>query len=71
MLPGRSDEGYFGGTTLRIKERVSVPVLLTGGVVTPEGAERLLSEGRADIIGVGRALLKDPAWAARCMETLK
>lgn len=70
VLPGRSDEGYFGGTTLRIKERVSVPVLLTGGVVTPEGAERLLREGRADIIGVGRALLKDPAWAARCMETL-
>ena len=35
---------------------------LTGGVQHIADAETLLSSGKADLIGVGRALLKDAHW---------
>ena len=46
-----------------MKAAVNVPVILTGGVKTAEQAEALLAEGAADLIGVGRELLKNPKWA--------
>ena len=48
-----------------VRKEVSVPVLLTGGVKDIADADRLIGEGKADLIGVGRALLKDPEWADR------
>jgi len=43
-------------------------VILTGGVVSSKGAEGLLANGKADLIGVGRAILKDSLWAKQAME---
>jgi 2,4-dienoyl-CoA reductase-like NADH-dependent reductase (Old Yellow Enzyme family) len=37
--------------------------MLTGGITTAEEAERLLEEGAADLIGVGRELMRNPRWA--------
>ena len=48
--------------TKKIKANTSVPVVLTGGIKKIADAERLLAEGKADLIGVGRALLKDANW---------
>ena len=42
------------------KEQLDIPVLLTGGVKSEEDAEALLQEQCADMIGIGRILLKDP-----------
>lgn len=42
-----------------IKAAVSVPVIAVGKM-TPEAGEELLSEGKADLIAFGRALLADP-----------
>ena len=60
---GHTEPGYFSSMTEKIKSAVSVPVLLTGGVTTLAQAEALLAAGKADLIGVGRALYKDPHWA--------
>lgn len=60
--PGHKEPGYFGSMTQKIKETVSIPVLLTGGVTTEEEAEALLAEGKADLIGIGRAVFKNPGW---------
>lgn len=60
---GHPEPGYFGSMTEQIKAAVSAPVLLTGGVQTPAQAEELLQAGKADLIGVGRALFRDPRWA--------
>lgn len=59
---GCSEPGYFSDMSSAVKAAVNVPVLLTGGVTTHESAERLLRRGKADLIGVGRALLRDPKW---------
>ncbi|MFQ6860840.1 MAG: NADH:flavin oxidoreductase [Beduini sp.] len=70
IRPNRNEEGYFGDVTSLIKENVSIPVLLTGGVKTASGAESLLEENSADLIGVGRALFQDSLWAKHCIESL-
>ena len=41
------------------------PVVATGKIRTPELAEALLAEGRADLIGMARALLADPDWVRK------
>lgn len=60
--PGHDEPGYFGDMTSAIKQKVHIPVVLTGGIKTHEQAEKLLQEGAADIIGIGRALYRDPNW---------
>jgi 2,4-dienoyl-CoA reductase-like NADH-dependent reductase (Old Yellow Enzyme family) len=61
-IPGHNEPGYSKEMTLAIKKEVKIPVLLTGGVKTLQEAEDLLAEGAADLIGVGRELMKDPCW---------
>jgi 2,4-dienoyl-CoA reductase-like NADH-dependent reductase (Old Yellow Enzyme family) len=67
VWPGHSEPGYFAELSAPIKEAVSIPVILTGGVTEPEHAEELLARGVADLIGVGRAMLKDSEWAVRAV----
>ncbi|MBA7695035.1 NADH oxidase [subsurface metagenome] len=43
-----------------IKQAVGVPVMTTGRIQSPELAEDILREGKADLIGLARALLCDP-----------
>jgi NADPH2 dehydrogenase len=66
-----SEPGYFSDMSLAVKKAVSVPVILTGGITTAGQAEKLLEEGAADLIGVGRAMMKDAEWAAKNMADVK
>lgn len=63
-LPGRTEAGWFAELSRPARE-AGVPVLLTGGVTTVQQAEDLLQAGAADLIGVGRALLKNADWAVQ------
>lgn len=65
--PDSREQGYFSALSEPIKRAVHIPVILTGGIVDANAAERLLEEGKADMIGVGRAMMKDPGWARRAM----
>ncbi|MDD3335300.1 MAG: NADH:flavin oxidoreductase [Eubacteriales bacterium] len=67
MIPGRKEPGYFSDMTEQIKKSVSIPVLLTGGICDLESAEELLENQKADLIGVGRAIMKDSLWAKNAM----
>lgn len=60
--PGHSEPGYFKDMSSAVKQKTTVPILLTGGITTAEQAEELLSNQMADLIGIGRALLTDEAW---------
>jgi 2,4-dienoyl-CoA reductase-like NADH-dependent reductase (Old Yellow Enzyme family)/thioredoxin reductase len=45
-----------------IKRGVNVPVIAVGRFRTPEVAEAILEQGKADMIAVGRQLIADPYW---------
>ncbi len=47
---------------------VTVPVIFTGAITTPAFAEEVLSQGKADFIGLGRPTLADPHWGRKLME---
>ena len=64
-------QGYFAPETTAIKQAVGIPVLLTGGITEPAAAEQLLSDGAADLIGVGRAILKNSHWGKKAFATLR
>lgn len=66
--PNSHRQGYFDELSKPIMKVVSIPVILTGGVVDAAAAELLLSEGKANLIGVGRAILKDSGWAQKNMK---
>ena len=51
-----------------IKKNCSYPVMLTGGINSPEEAEQLIAEGTCDLIGLGRQMLADPNWAKKACE---
>jgi 2,4-dienoyl-CoA reductase-like NADH-dependent reductase (Old Yellow Enzyme family) len=67
MRPGHTEPGYLKELSIAAKSAVSVPVILTGGVTAAREMEALLQEGAADLIGVGRALLKESAWSEKAM----
>jgi NADPH2 dehydrogenase len=71
IAPGNNSQGYFSPLTEVIKQVVSIPVILTGGIIDSQVAEQLLAEGKADLIGVGRAVLKDSKWAKKAVESLR
>jgi len=60
IRPGHTEAGYFRDISTAVKKQVDIPVLLTGGVKSVEDAEALLQDQCADMIGIGRVLLKDP-----------
>ncbi|NIO09696.1 MAG: NADH:flavin oxidoreductase, partial [Deltaproteobacteria bacterium] len=45
-----------------------VPIVTAGKIRTPELAEEILEQGRADIIGMARSLLIDPDWPIKARE---
>ena len=71
VRPGHDEPGYFAELSEAVRSVVSIPVILTGGVTEAEQAEQLLADGKADLIGVGRAILKDSGWALRAVRSLE
>jgi NADPH2 dehydrogenase len=59
---GRIYPGYQAKYSRRIKESCGVLTGTVGSISTPEVAELVVSSGSADLVFVGRALLRDPHW---------
>lgn len=53
----------FASVTGRLKKELSIPVVASNRINTPEVAERILAEGHADIISMARPMLADPEFA--------
>lgn len=51
-----------------IKKHVSVPVATLGGLNDPEQMEKIIAEGKADVVYMARALLADPFLPRKVME---
>jgi len=63
-------QGFFVPLAMTIKEVVEVPVIAVGGITDAEFANSVIEEGKADMVAVGRALLKNPDWAREALAQL-
>jgi 2,4-dienoyl-CoA reductase-like NADH-dependent reductase (Old Yellow Enzyme family) len=59
-LRSEADEGYFVASAARIKKAVGVPVFGLGGIRTLAMAERMVADGRVDLISMSRPFIRDP-----------
>ncbi|PBP49481.1 NADPH-dependent 2,4-dienoyl-CoA reductase [Pseudomonas syringae] len=50
----------FSKVTAKLRGSVSIPLITTNRINTPEVAERILSEGDADMVSMARPFLADP-----------
>lgn len=55
-------EGWKAGLAGEIRRVVRIPVSAVGVIRTPQTAERILAEGTADLVTLGRALIAEPDW---------
>lgn len=52
-----------------VKNKVTkIPVAVVGSITTPDEAERILSEGSADLVALGRPLVADPDWVNKARD---
>ncbi|MGI4945804.1 MAG: oxidoreductase, partial [Janthinobacterium lividum] len=58
----RTEPGYMVHFAERLRRDVGLPTMATGMILKPQQAEAVIAEGRADMVGLGRALLNDPRW---------
>ena len=51
-----------------VKKNATIPVAVVGGITRPEDAERVIAEGKADIVSMGRQMIADPDFARKVEE---
>jgi 2,4-dienoyl-CoA reductase (NADPH2) len=71
MVNGADDGDEINvGAAAAVKQAVDVPVIAVGRIHDPARAERILADGRADFIAMGRPLLADPDLPRKLMSGL-
>ncbi len=69
LLPFDGQE--FVGHAAAMRAATGVPVTAVGRIRTAVEAARVVSDGAADLIGVGRAVMADPDWALKVLGRLR
>ncbi len=44
------------------------PIICANGIIDPRDADRIIGEGKADLVAIGRAFLADAGWASRAKQ---
>ncbi|MBK9798118.1 MAG: NADPH-dependent 2,4-dienoyl-CoA reductase [Holophagaceae bacterium] len=60
--------GAYAWVTKKLKGEVSIPLVTTNRINTPEVAEEILAGGCADMVSLARPLLADPAFVQKAAE---
>ncbi|WP_297364846.1 crotonase/enoyl-CoA hydratase family protein [Thauera sp.] len=58
----------FAWVTQKLKDHVGIPLIATNRINTPEIAEALLAEGKADMVSMARPFLADPDFVNKAAE---
>lgn len=68
QLPMELPRGCYSYLALNIKKAVSVPVMASNRIATPNDAEDILTNGFADMVNLGRVLIADPQWPIKAAQ---
>jgi 2,4-dienoyl-CoA reductase-like NADH-dependent reductase (Old Yellow Enzyme family)/thioredoxin reductase len=63
MDPIYYPEGWNTYAAEEVKKHVNIPVITSHSLRNPDYCERIIAEGKADIVGLSRQLIADPYWA--------
>lgn len=63
MDPMYYPQGWNTYAAEEVKKRVSVPVITSHTLRDPAYCEKILAEGRVDLVGLSRQMIADPYWA--------
>lgn len=58
-------DGWRSYMSKAVRDKFNKPTITTGNIRNPEIAEKILSEGKADLIGIGRGLIAEPNWVLK------
>ena len=65
MDPMYFQEGWNTYTAEAIKGVVNIPVITSHTLRSPEYCEKIIAEGKADMVGLSRQMIADPYWALK------
>ena len=63
--------GYQVPFAERIRRDTGIATAAVGLISSPEAAEEIIANGRADLVVLGRMLLNDPYWPLHAAKTLR
>jgi len=66
--PTYQEHGCMVDMAEKVKKIVNIPVMAVGRLDIPELAEKVVEEGKADMVVIGRGLLADPYWPIKAQE---
>jgi len=66
--PGYQKYGCMVDMAAEVKKVVKIPVIAVGRLDIPELAEKVITDGKADLVAIGRGFLSDPHWARKVEE---
>jgi len=67
-MPMMTDRGCLVPLAAEMKKKLRIPVATVGRINTPGLAEEIISQGKADLVAMGRALLADPYLPRKALE---
>jgi 2,4-dienoyl-CoA reductase (NADPH2) len=68
VLQASRKDGYMVDLAAAVKKTVAVPVIAAGRISSGAFAESVITEGKADLIGLARVLWADPEWPSKVKE---
>ncbi len=68
QLPMELPRAAYSYLALNVKKAVSVPVMASNRITDPASAEKIIKDGCADMVNLGRVLIADPEWPKKALE---
>jgi len=65
--PMLMENAYVAPFAHRVKQKVAIPIMVTGRINQPQTAEQVIASGQADMCGMTRALICDPGMPAKAV----
>jgi len=66
--PVYQQPGFMADMAAAAKKVVRIPVIAVGKLADPDLADKIIAEGKADMVAIGTGLLTDPFWVKKVKE---